>query len=157
MSLRPAAGPDAEAMAALHAQSFAAAWSAGEIGALLGGPGGYGLVIPADEGPALAGFILCRMLAGEAEVLTLAVDPGARRRGLGGVLLRAALDLAATAGGEAMFLEVAADNAPAIALYRRAGFAPVGLRRGYYARKGGPAVDALVYRLGLTPSHPEQS
>ena len=157
MSLRPAADPDAEAMAALHALSFAASWSAGEMRELMRGPGGYGLVIEAPAGRALAGFILCRMLAGEAEVLTLAVDPTERGRGLGGVLLRAALDLAATAGGEAMFLEVAADNAPAIALYRRAGFEPVGQRRGYYARQDGPAVDALVYRRDLAPSHQGQS
>ena len=146
MSLRSASRVDVPALAALHAQCFTAPWSAGEIGDLLDGPGGFALMI---DSPGPAGFILCRALVGEAEVLTLAVAPAVRGQGLGKALLQAALGLAYGAGAEAMFLEVAADNAPAIGLYEQTGFEQVGLRRGYYANQGGSPVDALVYRRAL--------
>jgi ribosomal-protein-alanine N-acetyltransferase len=95
------------------------------------------------------GFILGRALAGEAEILTLAVAPTHRRRGLGRALLEAAMGVCGTLGAETMFLEVAADNAAAIALYEAAGFAPAGRRKAYYARPGRAAVDALVLRREL--------
>ncbi len=151
MTLRPAAVHDAQALAELHARCFPAPWDAGEISDLLVGPGGFGLVIEAGS---VAGFILCRALVGEAEVLTLAVEPELRGQGLGQALLLAALGVAENAGAEAMFLEVAADNGRAIALYEGAGFHQVGLRRGYYANHGGGAVDALVYRRPLNSAPP---
>jgi ribosomal-protein-alanine N-acetyltransferase len=96
------------------------------------------------------GFILARTLAGEAEILTLAVAPLARRRGLAKRLVEAAIVQSLAAGADSLFLEVAADNAPAIALYVGAGFETVGRRRGYYASPGGGAAqDALVMRLTL--------
>ena len=98
--------------------------------------------------PSYAGFILCRRMATEAEVLTLAVDPDQRRHGLGSALLAAAVDWAGEAGADALFLEVACDNAAAIALYQSADFLEVGRRRAYYSRPGG-AMDALVLRRDL--------
>ena len=89
------------------------------------------------------------MVAGEAEILTIAVDPSHRRSGLGQVLLAAASDLASQQGGEALFLEVSVDNEPALALYDRAGFVRVGLRRGYYTGPDGRPIDALVLRRNL--------
>ncbi|QUD86434.1 ribosomal protein S18-alanine N-acetyltransferase [Phenylobacterium montanum] len=148
MTLRPALPEDTPALAALHAASFVAPWGAQEIADLLAGPGGFGLVIEAANGSP-AGFILCRVVVGEAEVLTLAVAPETRGQGLGRVLMQAALGLARTAGAETMFLEVAADNAPALALYRGLGFERIGLRPGYYAHGGRGPIDALVYRLSL--------
>ena len=144
MSLRPARAGDAKAMARVHAEAFAAPWSAHEVAGFLGGPGGFAVVVEDDEAAdaaGLAGFILCRAIAGEAEVLTLAVVPGQRRRGVARALLQAALGAATAAEAEAMFLEVADNNAPAIALYEAAGFEPVGRRPGYYA-DAGPARDA---------------
>ena len=147
MTLRPALTEDAPALAALHAASFPAPWGGAEIADLMAGPGGFGLVVEMDGAP--AGFILCRALVGESEVLTLAVAPEVRGQGLGRVLMQAALGLACNAGAETMFLEVAADNVAALALYRSLGFERIGLRPGYYAHgKDGP-VDALVYRLSL--------
>ena len=134
-------------MAALHALAFDAPWSAHEIASLTAGPGGFALL--AEGGDGLAGFILCRVIVGEAEVLTIAVSPQGRRRGVGGALLAAAMGAAQAAGGRAMFLEVAEDNAAAIALYRAAGFGEVGRRAGYYARPDNRAVDALVLRRDL--------
>ncbi len=148
MTLRPAVLDDAPALAQIHAASFAAAWDAREIADVLTGPGGFGLVVELEPGRP-AGFILCRALVGEAEVLTLAVAPEARGRGLGAGLMAAALILAGQAGARAMFLEVAADNEPAIRVYDQAGFAPVGRRRDYYRHGRLAPMDALVYRRDL--------
>jgi ribosomal-protein-alanine N-acetyltransferase len=146
VNLRPATRADAAALAQVHATSFAAAWSGDEILRFATDPGGFALV--ADEAGEAAAFILFRVLAGEAEVLTLAVRPPFRRRGVAQALLEAALALAAPTA-QAMLLEVAADNPGALALYAGAGFRTVGRRAGYYARPGAPAVDAIVMRRTL--------
>jgi ribosomal-protein-alanine N-acetyltransferase len=102
------------------------------------------------EGEArLAGMIVCRAVAGEAAVLTVAVDPDARRQGLGRALVEAALGLMRQQGAIEVFLEVAIDNHEALRLYERIGFEQAGLRRGYYDRGGGERVDAAVMRLDL--------
>jgi ribosomal-protein-alanine N-acetyltransferase len=133
----------APALALLHASSFPAAerWSATVISLQLSAPGGFGF---ADS---RGGMILGRAIGEEAEVLTLAVEPGTRRRGLGAGLLRSAMAHAAAAGATAMFLEVAVTNLAAIGLYRGLGFAVVGERRRYYA----DGTDALVMRRSLCP------
>ena len=69
-------------------------------------------------------------------------------------LLAAAIGLAQESGAESMFLEVAEDNAAALALYAKAGFTEAGRRRGYYRRSGGTAVDARVLRLDLNSRRP---
>jgi ribosomal-protein-alanine N-acetyltransferase len=146
VTLRPLQAADAEPMAAAHALAFAAPWSGSEFAGFLAGPGGFGFGVEGD-GPELAGFILCRAIAGEAEVLTLAVSPAHRRRGVARALLEAAT-LAVRATAEAMFLEVADDNVAAIGLYQSAGFQTVGRRRGYYDQADGRR-DALVMRRDL--------
>lgn len=149
MRLRGAWPHEAEAMAAVHGRAFARGWSVEDISALTSGPGGFALMVEEDE--AVLGFILCRAMAGEAEILTLAVDPAARRRGLGRALVEAATGAARMAGAESLFLEVAHDNTPALALYEAVGFAHAGLRRGYYDLGGGNTADAVVMRLDLGP------
>jgi ribosomal-protein-alanine N-acetyltransferase len=134
--VRDALPTDAPLLAALHAQAFDHPWSAVEIAGLMAS----GAIALMTE----RGFILVREVAGEAEVLTLAVAPAARRQGQARALLAAAI---ARLGDAEVFLEVAADNDAAIALYQAAGFQPVGRRRGYYARPAG-AVDALMLKLG---------
>jgi ribosomal-protein-alanine N-acetyltransferase len=89
------------------------------------------------------------MLADEAEVHTLAVDPGWRRRGLGCFLLRQALGLARGRGARAAVLEVRAHNEAALRLYEASGFGIVGRRRDYYRL---PVDDALLLRIDLQPS-----
>jgi ribosomal-protein-alanine N-acetyltransferase len=87
-------------------------------------------------------------VAGEAELLTLAVAPPARRRGRGRALLAAFEQGARERGACEAFLEVAADNAPAVALYAGAGYSELGRRPGYYSRAAG-AVDALLMGRAL--------
>jgi ribosomal-protein-alanine N-acetyltransferase len=137
---------DAAAMAAVHAQAFAAPWEAAAFAQLMAGPGVFGL-IAGEEAP--LGVILCRVVADEMEVLTVGVASGARRRGVARALVVAALGAARQAGAEAAFLEVAVDNDAATALYAALGFRRAGLRRGYYERAPGERADALVMRLDL--------
>jgi len=150
MILTPAGAEDADALARVHARSFETAWSAADIAALLTAPGGYAVAArgPGEPG-SVRGFLLARAIAGEAEILTLAVDPPHRRQGLAAALVEAAAGAATATGAEAMFLEVAADNLAAIGLYKSASFERVGSRKGYYARPAGPAIDALVLRRAL--------
>lgn len=124
-------GPEAAGLfAALHARCFADPWDEAAMASLLGSPGVTGLVIEAAGAP--AGLILVRTAAGEAEILTLGVDPEARRAGLGAALLDAALDTARADQCETVFLEVSEANAAAAALYASAGFAETGRRARYY-------------------------
>ena len=136
-ALSPLAPVHAVLIAGMHRISFAEPWDEAAMAGLLAMPGAFGL-LAADEAP--LGFILCRMAADEAEVLTLLVLPPYRRSGLGGRLLAAACAQAASAGAARMFLEVAADNAAGLALYAARGFLPVGRRPRYY----GGRIDALI-------------
>jgi ribosomal-protein-alanine N-acetyltransferase len=138
---------DAPAMAEVHAQAFDGAWDAEAFCDLMDAVGVFGLLAGS---PPAAGVILCRVAAGEMEVLTIGVAPTARQRGVGKALMTAALGAARQAGAEAVFLEVAVDNAAAVALYAGLGFRRAGLRRGYYHRGAAGQADALVMRLDLS-------
>lgn len=133
------AARDPVALAAIHLASFRnpRPWSADGIAAILSGTGTFLLTAP-------EGFLIGRAIAGEAELLTLAVAPERRRQGAGERLLAAFLTESARLGAATAFLEVAADNVAALALYRRHGFDETGRRRGYYRDAPGEAVDAIV-------------
>ena len=126
-------------MARIHARSMPPArpWTEAEISGLLGAPDCFAVT----EG---TGFALGRVILDEAELLTIAVDPDQRRRGTGRMLLAAFEAEATRRGGTTAFLEVAADNTPALALYSTQGWRESGRRKGYYARANAPAVDALI-------------
>jgi ribosomal-protein-alanine N-acetyltransferase len=121
-------------MARLHGQSFTlpAPWSEAEIAS----PFTFVLTRP-------NGFLLGQVVAGEAVLLTVAVDPAARCQGTGRALVDAFVAEARSRAAETAFLEVAEDNAAARALYSAAGFAPTGRRKGYY-RGAGRVVDAIL-------------
>jgi [ribosomal protein S18]-alanine N-acetyltransferase len=140
------AGPaDGRALAALHSASFHHPWSDGDFLKMLRD---RSIVAHrASVADKVVGFIISRMVAGEAEVLSIAVGASRRGKGLGGQLLDLHLRRLAGLGVCAVFLEVAEDNMPARALYRRAGFRDVGRREGYYDASKGPA--ALVLRRDL--------
>ncbi len=134
--------------AEIHAEAFAhAAWSAEAFAELLEQPGVFA-VESAD------GFILMRVVADEAEVLTLAVRLSARRNGQGAHLVGEGVAGAAALGARRVFLEVAEDNAAARALYAKAGFAEAGRRPGYYAGADGGRRDALLLALDLSVALP---
>lgn len=114
-------------MALLHAQCFSGPerWSQGALAEALAA---RGAVFAHHAG----GFALGRVMADEAELLTLAVPTDARRGGIGRLLLARFCDHAQTMGARQAFLEVAADNAAARGLYLSQGWHELGLRRAYY-------------------------
>ena len=67
---------------------------------------------------------LCVEERGYAGLYDIIVDPEYRRHGLGYEMCKALLIEAATAGTESFYLQVMADNGPAIALYEKLGFRP---------------------------------
>jgi ribosomal-protein-alanine N-acetyltransferase len=142
-SISEARGRDAVAIAALHAASFQRGWSEDEFARLIAD---HAVVAHrATAGAALTGFILSRMAAGEAEILSVAVAAAWRGRGHAGALLDLHLRRLAGLGVRAVFLEVGDNNTAARRLYRNAGFAEVGRRRGYYDT----GATALVLRRDL--------
>lgn len=154
LEVRPAGPEQAGALARVHAMAFAPAnrWDGAAIAQLLAMPGVLALR-SGGEAAAPTGFIMLRMAGGEAEILTLAVTPEARRRGIARGLVQAGLAAAVAAGCRSCFLEVAQDNAPARALYAAHGFRQVGRRPGYYRTSpdrtgdgGDGGADALVLR-----------
>ncbi len=124
---RPA---DASAIAALHGLSFRRGWGEDEIQQLLLDRNVVTQRMTA--GGKLIGFIMSRLAAGEAEILSVAIAPTWRGRGLSRQLLDLHLRRLAGLGIRAVYLEVGEHNAPACRLYRRAGFNEVGRRQGYY-------------------------
>jgi ribosomal-protein-alanine N-acetyltransferase len=142
------AGPrDAAAIAALHAASFRRGWSEQEV---------EGLLIDravvthrATVGGTLAGFIMSRQAADEAEILSVAVSRRRRGRGIARDLLTLHLRRLAALSARAVFLEVDENNTPALRLYRRAGFREVGRRPNYYPGTDGKPATALILRRDL--------
>ena len=130
-------------LAATHARAFPDdPWSADTFATWLSRPG---TLMTGDA----RSFVLGHVASDEAEILSLATDPALRRTGLARAALASFCAEAWKRGARRVCLEVASDNHAARALYAAAGFEQVGLRRGYYARAGAPAADALVLATDL--------
>ncbi|HVA15262.1 MAG TPA: GNAT family N-acetyltransferase [Stellaceae bacterium] len=140
--LQPARAVDLSRLALLHALCFPDdAWSSSALATVLAMPGADGRVLCGQDG-ALYGVLLDQCLGPEGEILTLGVAPASRRQGIARLLLVDLIARARAAGAQRLALEVAADNAAALALYDSLGFVRHGLRRHYYRRARGPAADA---------------
>jgi ribosomal-protein-alanine N-acetyltransferase len=148
LQLVAACDAHADVLAALHRQCFEDAWSAEALAGVLKVPGTFGLIACQAGDP--VGFILCRTIGGEGEVLGLGVTPARRRSGIGVRLLTEAMARAEALGALRMTLEVAIDNNAARRLYSSAGFVTVGHRRSYYSRSQGPRTDALILARSLS-------
>ena len=134
--------------AALHAASFTYPWPQADFEDLLAArttfaEGAYA------RGNELVGFILSRLAADEAEILTIAVKPRRRGQGIARRLMHASMARLQVAGAKSWFLEVESKNASALALYKRFGFEQVGERKSYYRTEGGEAALALILRRSL--------
>ncbi len=140
----------ADVLAALHQTSFPHPWPLQAFVDLLALPSVTGWITGAPDPD---GFILVQSAAEETEILTLAVVPSRRRRGLGRDLVAYALSQLRTAGTKICHLEVAAHNEAARALYGGLGFKVTGQRTGYcrHASLQGEsnAEDAVVMSLAL--------
>ncbi|MFN3673493.1 MAG: GNAT family N-acetyltransferase [Bosea sp. (in: a-proteobacteria)] len=157
--LKPGASPARTGMldvrfarhvAALHHQGgFARGWEPGECAALIADPAVVTDGVFAGPAPNPAGFVLSRKAADEAEILSIVVQPGHRREGLGRILLGAHLNQLARIGIRHVYLEVEDGNRPAEQLYRGLGFREVGRRQSYYLKPDGTRASAVTMRLDL--------
>ena len=141
--VRPARPEDLERITVLEDAAFEDSWPRDLLAYELTHPRAFLLVAArgpdGDRGP-LAGYVLFHRVAGEAELLRLAVDPPERRRGIGRVLVERGFERLRRENVHVCFLEVRMNNEAALGLYKAVGFERVGRRRGYY-RDG---TDALI-------------
>jgi ribosomal-protein-alanine N-acetyltransferase len=148
--LRSVRHADLDRLARLHARCFPLdAWDAVALAGLLAMPPASGHVAETDTGEAV-GILFDLIVAGEAEILTLGVDPAYRRRGIARALLEGLYARALSVGANRVVLEVAAGNDGAMRLYENGGFRRVGQRPNYYQRPGGRTEDAWLLRRVLT-------
>jgi ribosomal-protein-alanine N-acetyltransferase len=133
----------------LHAALFDAPWTASSFRELLADPGSIAFVARVGQQLETAGFIVGRVAADEAEILTLGVCAPWQRRGIGRKLVEAFCRAAKKAEAQQAYLEVAAGNDAAIALYRQLGFQEIGRRKGYYHSAGAGSEDAINLALAL--------
>ena len=138
---------DVAAIAEIHAVSFRRGWSDGEIEGML--LDRNVVAHRATIGRNVAGFVISRVAADEAEILSVAVAQAYRGRAVARALLRHHLGRLAALGARKVFLEVYEGNVPALRLYRRAGFIEAGRRKGYYPNATGEPATALVLRRNL--------
>lgn len=136
---------DIAAMTVLHADGFDKGWPESDMASHIENDVAVGIGAP------LSGFLIVRMAVDQAELLTITINPETRGQGFGRTLLLAAEAMLAEQGVEVLFLEVAEDNEPAIALYRACGYEAFGRRPAYYRRSNG-RVAALTFRKMLDAS-----
>ena len=148
LHIEPAEPRDADAVARLHAASFYRGWPRQDIEAYLIDPDTPTLVA-CDAKRRIAGFAMLRLLGDDAELMTIAVEPRYRNKGVATALLRACFEDLLMTPAKRMILEVAADNPAAVKVYTRLGFSKLSERKGYYARPDGQPATALVMARNL--------
>ncbi len=148
LHIEPGRPADAETLARLHAQGFFRGWPASDFATYLT-QDETPVYVACDMKRKIAGFLMLRLLGDDVELITIAVDPKWRGKGVGRALLRAAFEDLRMSPARRMLLEVAADNPAALKLYRNEGFAEIGRREGYYQRADGAPATALVMARDL--------
>lgn len=131
----------------LHSEMFDDGWSPASLADLLQTPGTEAAIASTSGEP--LGFIITRRAADEAEIIAIGTRPSMQRRGIAQQLLARHMNLLSHKGVRLLFLEVAASNVAAQALYRASGFIEAGRRKGYYKRRDGME-DAIVMRRELS-------
>ncbi|MEO0542298.1 MAG: ribosomal protein S18-alanine N-acetyltransferase [Pseudomonadota bacterium] len=148
--VEPLTSAHLRSVADVHAQTFATAWTDGEIESLLSPSSSWALVARSVErAEKLAGFVIMRSAADEAEILSIGVKPSWQRYGVGRMLMDAALAEAYRQRLSSVFLEVEENNRPAASLYTKLGFHMVAERPGYYRQPDGSRSKAIVMRRDL--------
>lgn len=139
LTIRPARDRDLLRVMELQAASpEAAQWGQEQYRSVIAGQLSQQCLV-AEWAGRVEGMIVFRgPVAGESEILNLAVAPEQRRRGIGGALVGAAGEQPAD-----LFLEVRRSNLGGIAFYRRCGFQEAGCRKDYYRD---PPEDAIVMK-----------
>ena len=142
--LQPLGPLDLAVAAAVHTGCFESAWNEAAMAEILAMPGSFGALALVGNQP--VGLVIVLAVATEAEILTLAVLPKFRRRGMASRLLAWVVDRLSGSGSQRLLLEVAEDNVAARALYGKLGFAQVGHRPSYYRRLAGTAAAIVLAR-----------
>ncbi len=142
-------------MEAAFDPAYGEAWNRRQVSDALTFANTHALVVDAQGAPipeaspaTPAGFVLTRHVLDEEELLLIAVVPEARRRGVGAALIEQLAVTARTRGTARIFLEMRRGN-PAIHLYRKCGFAPIGERRNYYRMANGERIDAITFARSI--------
>lgn len=148
LHIEPGRSRDADTVAKLHAKSFFRGWPREDIAAYLMDSETPTLVA-CDAKRNVVGFAMLRLLGDDVELMTIAVDPRWRGKGVGRAIMKACFEDLMMSEGKRMVLEVAADNPSAIKLYNSLGFQKIGERQGYYARADGKPATALVMARNL--------
>ncbi|GAB7022844.1 ribosomal protein S18-alanine N-acetyltransferase [Salidesulfovibrio brasiliensis] len=144
MRIRRAESRDIPEIVLLEKVCFKASWSKEQY--LAGMDSGALRVMLAEDSSRICGYLAYTVIAGEMEILNVAVPPERRRAGIGKALLAAVLDEGTREDVMECFLDVRASNAPAIGLYGKFGFERIGRRKRYYPDN---REDALLFRLNL--------
>jgi len=138
-------------MEAAFDPAYGEAWNRRQVADALTMPSTYALVVDAEgtpmtDGPAeaAAGFVLTRHVLDEEELLLIAVVPAARRQGVGAALIEHLFTTARQRGTARIYLEMRRGN-PAVHLYSKLGFEPIGERRNYYRMANGERLDAITF------------
>jgi ribosomal-protein-alanine N-acetyltransferase len=147
--LLPAGAERAREIAALHRLLFEPGWDEAAVARLLDRPASLAFVAEASGRAELVGFLLAQVAADEAEILSVGVAPPWQRAGLGSQLVAQLVGRLRGLCVRDLFLEVASDNAAALACYRGLGFTAVGVRQSYYAHAANVRADAVVLKLAL--------
>jgi len=147
-SIEPATMRDAAKLSQLHRASFHRGWGQGEFETMLAERNTFTQRLML--GRTLIGFIISRLAADEAEILSVAVAKSHRGRGYSRDLVANHLGYLAGRGIRRVFLEVEENNTPAVRLYQRVGFTTVGRREQYYRDASGAKLNALVMQRDLS-------
>ena len=152
--VEPVQTPDLASLSEIHHKGFSNGWSDGDLEKMLAGPG-YSCLVARREGdgakPPL-GFVIIRSVLDEAEVITIAVNPNARRNGIAELLMAEAIRQLQAERVKTLFLEVASGNLAATQLYAKLGFEQISNRQGYYSSQETGELassNALVMRRDL--------
>lgn len=132
-------------VAELHTHLFKRGWDETECTSLLEQNGVFGFYARPIDRKNLHGFVLSRVVADEAEILSIGTDTTLQKRGIGWRLMQAAIGEASQRGAEKMFLEVDETNIPAVRLYQKIGFQTVGKRKAYYDNGGETRSLSLIH------------
>ncbi|MDP5102765.1 MAG: GNAT family N-acetyltransferase [Erythrobacter sp.] len=133
--------------------AYGEAWNQRQVADALAMPNTHALVVDAAGAPIPdgarsavqpAGFVLTRHVLDEEELLLIAVAPGARQRGIGVALMEQMITASRARGIVQIFLEMRRGN-PAIHLYNKFGFEPIGERKHYYRMANGERIDAITF------------
>jgi ribosomal-protein-alanine acetyltransferase len=148
LHVEPGETRDARDLARIHAQSFFRGWPTEEFASFLADRN-CPVYVACDARRRIAGFALIRTVADEAELLSIAVEPRWRGKGVGRALMDAVFADLMLSPARRMFLEVDEQNHAAIRLYEKLGFSTISARKGYYSRADGSAATALVMARDL--------